>query len=143
MFIIYLHQRYNNQEVIKNIKIWQGINLEWLLLLFVHQYRSILYWKIDDKDIADATKFLKKLMRFFLAWSINRYFCQNTILIRGEKSIIGPINEKKSWNRNRIRKILLTVIVADSRQFTMKKQPFLYTRVFIELDNWKNHREMD
>ncbi len=39
------------------------IDSEWASSLFIQLYRSINYWKIDDKDIANATKLIKELVQ--------------------------------------------------------------------------------
>ena len=38
--------------------------------------------------------------------------------------------------------LLLTVTVADPERFTFKSKPVTYTRVFVELYNWKNNRQV-
>lgn len=53
---------YDNEKIIKNIKIKQEINLEELLSLFIQLHRSIHHYKMDSKDIADVTKVVKKLV---------------------------------------------------------------------------------
>lgn len=39
-----------------------------------------------------------------------------------------------------IRKLLLTVIVADPEQLNGKKKLVMYTGVFVEVYNWRNRR---
>ena len=54
----------------------------------------------------------------------------------------GPINrtsnKKKPWNGKLIRKLLLTMTVADPKRFTPKSKPITYTGAFIELYIWRN-----
>lgn len=40
----------------------RNINPEQTLSLFIQLYKSIYYWKIDGKDIADAIKLVKKIL---------------------------------------------------------------------------------
>ena len=62
-FVKYSRKTHNNEEVTENMKIRQDIDLGWASSLFVQLHRSIHYWKIDGKDIADATKLVNKLVR--------------------------------------------------------------------------------
>ena len=89
---------------------------------------------MDDRDIADAIKLVEELVRYLFEWSIDRRPCQNHVWI-GEKEPIGPFNDKKLWNEKQIKKLLLTVTVADSERFTTKNKPITYTGAFVELYN--------
>ncbi len=51
-------------------------------------------------------------------------------------------NNKKSWNRKQIGKLLLIITIADPEQFTDKGKPITYIRVFVELYNKKNGRQV-
>ncbi len=46
----------NNEEVTENMIIRRKINLEYVLSICIQLQKSIYCWKIDNKDIADATK---------------------------------------------------------------------------------------
>ena len=48
------------------MKIRRDIDPGWVSSLFVQLHGSIHYWKIDGKDIADATKLVKELVRCLL-----------------------------------------------------------------------------
>ena len=54
---------------------------------------------------------------------------------RGEEPINQPSNKGKSWNGKLIRKLLLTVTVADPEQFTPKDKPVTYIGAFVEFYN--------
>ena len=51
-------------------------------------------------------------------------------------------NEKRPWNSKLIRKLLLTVIVADLEWFTPKSKPVIYIGALVELYNWRNYRQI-
>lgn len=57
-----------------------------------------------------------------------------------EEQINWPGNERKIKNSKLIKKLLLTVNMADLKWFTPKGKSVTYTEVFVEIDNWKNHR---
>ena len=65
-FVKYSRKMNNNEEVTENMKIRQDIDPGWGSSLFIQLYGSIYYWKMDRKDIADATKLIKELMRCLL-----------------------------------------------------------------------------
>lgn len=44
------------------MKIRQNIGPKQVLSLFVQLYKFIYYWKINDKNIADGIKLIKKLV---------------------------------------------------------------------------------
>ena len=46
------------------------------------------------------------------------------------------------WNVKLIGKLLLTVNIADLKCFILKSKSIIYTRVFIELYNLKNHKQV-
>ena len=47
-----------------------------------------------------------------------------------------------SWNAKLIEKLLLTLTMADPEWFTLKGKPVIYTRAFVELYNWRNHKQV-
>ena len=57
------------------MKIKRDIDPEWASSLFIQLYGYIHYWKIDGKNIADATKLVNKLVQYSLVWGTNRDFC--------------------------------------------------------------------
>ena len=62
-FVKHSQKTNNNKKVTENMKIRYDIDFEWVLSLFVQLHRSIHCWKMDGKDIADVTKFVKELVR--------------------------------------------------------------------------------
>ena len=52
-------------------------------------------------------------------------------------------NKGKLWNGKQIGSLLLTVTVADPKQFTPKCKPVIYIGAFVELYNWKNGGQID
>lgn len=65
---------------------------------FIQLYGFIYHWKMDDKDIADTTKPVKKLVQYLLEWATIKCFCQNHIWIKEKKSEDELFNVKKSQN---------------------------------------------
>ena len=61
---------------------------------------------------------------------------------RGGEPINWPSNKKRPWNDKLIRRLLLTVTVADPELFILKDKPVTYTRAFVELYNWKNNGQV-
>lgn len=51
-------------------------------------------------------------------------------------------NEKKSWNSKLMKKLLLTITVANLKRFTFKNKPIIYTRTFVKLYNWRNPKQI-
>ena len=47
-----------------------------------------------------------------------------------------------SWNDNLIEKLLLTVTMADPKQFTLKNKPITYIGAFVEFYNWRNYGQV-
>ena len=62
-FVKYSRKINDNKKITENIKIRRDIDPGWILSLIIQLHRSIYYWKIDKKDITDATKLVKKLVR--------------------------------------------------------------------------------
>ncbi len=93
---------------------------------------------MDGKDISDATKLVKEHVQCLLEWGTSGQPQQDHIWIRGGE----PRNERRSWNGKLIRKLLLTVIVADPEWFTPKSKLVTYTEVLVELYNWRNHGQI-
>lgn len=94
-FIKYSQKTHNNEKVTENMKIRQKIDPKYAKSLFVQLNGSIYCQKIDDKDIIDATKLIKKLLQYLMIQSINSCPCQDYIWIKGEESIDKLTNEKK------------------------------------------------
>ena len=116
----------------------QDINPKWVSSFFVQLHWSIQCWKMDKKDISDATKLVKEHVQYSLKWGTSGQLRQDHIWIRkGE-----PKNEGSSWNGKLIRKLLLTITVADPERFTPKGKPVIYMRVFVELYNWRNRGQI-
>lgn len=90
---------------------------------------------IDGKDIANNTKLVKKLMQYLSRLNTNKYFCQNYMKITKRETKDGIFNDKKPWKRKYIRKLLLTMIVADLKRFTIKDKLIIYIGAFIKLFN--------
>ena len=97
---------------------------------------------MDGKDIANTTKLVNELVRCSLVWDINRHPRQDYIWIRGREPTYESINEKKPWNRKQIRKLLLIMTIADSKQFTAKSKPIIYIGAFVELYQWRNYGQV-
>ena len=98
---------------------------------FVQLHGSIQCWKMDKKDISDAIKLVKKHVQCSLEWGTSGQPRQDHIWI-GERE---PGNEGRPWNGKLIRKLLLTVTVADLERFTPKGKPVTYTGALVELYN--------
>ncbi len=98
---------------------------------FVQLHGSIQCWKIDGKDISDATKLVKEYIQCSLEWGTSDQLQHNYIWIeRGELR-----NEKRSWNDKLIGKLLLTVTVSDPEWFTPKGKSVIYTGALVKLYN--------
>ena len=65
-FMRHSHRLYNNKKVGQNISIKQNINPEWVSSFFVQLHKSIQCWKMDEKDILDTTKLVKKYVQCLL-----------------------------------------------------------------------------
>ena len=61
-FVNHFWKTNNNKEMTENIKIKRNIDPGWISSLFVQLHGSIYCWKMDRKDIADATKLVKELV---------------------------------------------------------------------------------
>ena len=61
-FVKHSRKTHNNEKVTENMKIRRDIDPGWASSLFVQLYGSIYCWKIDGKDITDATKLVNKLV---------------------------------------------------------------------------------
>ena len=86
-FVKHSQKTNNREEMTENMKIRQGIDFGWVSSLFVWLYKSIHFWKMDRKDIADATKFVKEPVRYLLIWGTDRRYCQEDIWIGRGKYI--------------------------------------------------------
>ena len=53
------------------MRVRQDIDSEWESFFFDQLHRSVQYWKMDEKDISDAAKLVKKYIRFLLEWNTN------------------------------------------------------------------------
>lgn len=51
-------------------------------------------------------------------------------------------NGKKPWNGKLIKRLLLTIIMADWKQFTLKDRLVIYTGAFVEFYNLRNCGEI-
>lgn len=49
-------------------------------------------------------------------------------------------DKKSSWEDGIIRKLLLTIIVADPKRLNRRKKPMIYTKAFVEIYNWQKER---
>ena len=65
-FVKHSRKTNNNKEVTEKMKIRRDIDLGWISSLFIQLHESIHCWKMDGKDIADATKLVKELVRCLL-----------------------------------------------------------------------------
>ena len=90
----------DNKEVTENMKIRQDIDPEWALSLFVQLYKSIYYWKIDGKDIANIAKLVNKLLWCLLVLGINGRYCQDHILIGGKNLFMNPLMRESHRTKN-------------------------------------------
>lgn len=61
---------------------------------------------------------------------------------RKEEPMSQLSNKKKLWNSKLIGKLLLTITVADLKQFTLKSKLIIYIEAFIELYNQRNYRQV-
>ena len=95
-FVKHSRKTNDNEEVTENMKIRRDIDPGWVSSLFVQLHGSIHYWRIDGKDIADATKLVKELVRCSLVWSTNGRPRQDHIWIGGGEHIHEPTNERQS-----------------------------------------------
>lgn len=73
----------------------RDIDAGWASSLFIQLYGFIYCWKMDRKDIADATKLVNKLVQCLLVKGINGHLYQDHIWIEGEELIHEPTNERK------------------------------------------------
>ncbi len=65
-FVRYSRRVYDNKKVGQNISVRRDINPEWVSSFFVQLHGSIQYWKLDGKDISDATKLVKEHVQCLL-----------------------------------------------------------------------------
>ncbi len=133
-FVRYSQKVYDNKEVGQNMSVRQDIDPEWVSSFFVQLYGSIQYWKMDRKDISDVIKLVKEHVQCLLECGTSSQPRWDHIWIGGGE----PRNEGRLWNGKLIRKLLLTITVADPEWFTPKSMPVTYTGVFVELYNWRN-----
>ena len=61
------------------MKIKRDIDSGWVSSVFVQLYGSIHCWKMDRKDITDASKLVKELMRYLLVLGTDGCSCQDHI----------------------------------------------------------------
>ncbi len=47
-----------------------------------------------------------------------------------------------SWNSKLIEKLLLTITIINLKWFTPKSKPVTYTKVLVELYNWRNQEQI-
>lgn len=52
----------------------------------------------------------------------------------------NELDKKSLWKDKRIRRLLLIAIVVDLQQLDQKRKLVMYTRVFVELYNWRSRR---
>ena len=74
-------------------------------------------------------------MQYLILWGTSGQFCQDHILIGGGESINRLSNKEKPWNGKLIRRLLLTVTIADPEWFIPKDKPITYTWAFFKLYN--------
>ena len=67
-FMKHFRKTNDNEEVTENMKIRRDIDPGWVSSLFDQLHGSIYCLKMDGKDIADATKLVKELVRCLLVW---------------------------------------------------------------------------
>lgn len=67
---------------------------------------------MNGKNIANATKLVKKLMQYKLEENMNKCTYQNHIQIE-EKKYVELFNDKKLYNRKQIRKLFLIMNVVN------------------------------
>ena len=79
MFVKHSRKTHNNEEVTENMKIRRDIDSGWASSLFVQLHKSIHCWKMDGKNIADATKLVNKLVWCLLVWGTNSCPCHDHI----------------------------------------------------------------
>ena len=65
-FVKHSRKTHDNEEVTENMKIRRDIDPGWASSLFVQLHGSIYCWKMDGKDIADATILINKFVRYLL-----------------------------------------------------------------------------
>lgn len=64
-FVKHFLKMYNN-KITKNMMIKHDIGLKQTLSLFIQLYESMHHWKIDNKDIANATKLVNRIVQSLL-----------------------------------------------------------------------------
>ena len=141
-FVKHSRKTHDNEEVTENMKIRRDIDPGWASSLFVQLHGSIHCWKMDGKDIADATKLVNELVRCSLVWGTDGRPRQDHIWIGGGEPIHEPTNERKPWDGKQIGKLLLIVTIADPERFMAKGKPITYTGAFVELYKWRNRGQV-
>lgn len=81
-------------------------------------------------------------MQCLLEWGTSRQPRHNHIWIRGGEPINQPGIEKKPQNGRLNERLLLTVTVADPKQFILESELVTYIGVFVELYYWRNHEQI-
>lgn len=66
VFVNYSQKIYDNVEVTENMKVSWDKDFGWVLSLLVQLHGSIYYWKIDEKDVIDVTKLVRKFVWYLL-----------------------------------------------------------------------------
>ncbi len=66
VFMKQSRRMYNNEKVTENMKIGGDLYFEYVSSFFVQLHKSIHYWKINGKDIADATKLVMEFVQCLL-----------------------------------------------------------------------------
>ena len=93
---------------------------------------------MDEKNISDVAKLVKKHVQYSIEWDTSRQPRRDYIWIKTGKPNNCSTNKRKLWNNKLIRKLLLTVTVANQEWFTPKNKPITYTRQFVKLYNCRN-----
>lgn len=63
--------------------------------IFIQPHESISYWKMDNKNISNIPKLVKKYVKYLMEQGTNRQPCQDLIYISVNQLIYQPGNEKK------------------------------------------------
>lgn len=88
---------------------------------------------MDGKDIVYITKLIKELVQYLLQWGSDKCSFQDHVYIRERKSENVPFNNRNSWNRKQIRKLLFIMTIIDLEKFTNKDKLITYIEVFVKL----------
>lgn len=92
------------------------MNHKWIFSYFVKLYTFVKYWKIDEKDIVDMSKFVKELVYcFFVQDNLKSNVQQNYRWLERDE-----LDKKSFWRNKIIEKLLLTITIIDLQLLNWK-----------------------